>query len=217
MCVANAMRKIIKSNGIEILKSPDRFQAMVMDTIEGSDREMKLLSVCCQRGLLKDAQKIVLLKDMTQIEVIANKMKSKLESEAFMAEDNAVEGVNLILKGLDIDFELVAELPKKNVFEDSQPHIENSPEQDKGDYKKGLYFNETVVTDKRTFLELLKKADDGDKNAMIMIGDCYKKGIIVECNLGLAEYYYRKAIELHSEVAKQKYVELINEGRVRCK
>lgn len=116
--VRQAIRITVKKHGIEILNTPQKFQAMVVDYVKDSDQDIKIFVKCCRKDVLSLAREIVSARDKSHIETIARKMKEILEKENFMAGEYAIDGTNIILQGLDVDFVLKRECVDENDSQD---------------------------------------------------------------------------------------------------
>lgn len=215
MNVEQAISSVIKSYGMEILSYKNRFQSMVRDYAAECDNELRLFNVCCQYGLLDIAQEIVAMKDERKIESVVKKAKIRLKKNAFMTEEHAVKGINMILQGIGISYKLIADSAtdcKSQFYESNRG--DSIQDRFDSEYITQISCNKKVKIDKKLFEDLRRDAENGDKNAMISVGDFYKNGIIVEQNWRMAEYYYRKAAELESEEARYKHIQLINENLI---
>ncbi len=211
MHVDQAIKKTISEYGVDILSSPAKFQSLVRD-FASNEREILLFSFCCQRGILTFAQDVVALTDNAEIKTLTMRTKMKLQEEAFMSETNVVAAINMFLLGLDIDYVLVADTEMDNVHNidfHSNAVIDESKKQ--SHCRRDSYFDKPTETDAKMFLKLVDSADNMDIEAMILVGDFYRKGNIVKKNWRMAECYYKMAAERGSVDAQRKYIELLNE------
>ena len=100
MDISDAIESIIANQGIEVLKNSRLVNAHVMDLVRGHDRDKKLFRILCSNGAMEFAYKIAKTTDSSQKEVIIKKQIKVLVDDAFLAEDNAITAVNIILRGL---------------------------------------------------------------------------------------------------------------------
>lgn len=214
MNIVQAMRTIIESQGIEILTSPRKFQSMVMDYTNGCDQEKRLFNICCQNGILNIVYEMFLMKDKTKIEIMEEKIKDKLKHDAFMTDEYAAAGLNMLLQGMGMDVEVAALYGNEDIIQNDQLSVENLAEQETlSKNKMQMSLEEKNKINQSLFLKLKQAAEEGDEEALISLGNFYKNGIMVKKNWRMAEYYYRKAAEAGNREAKYNLVDLINEYR----
>ena len=113
MTIEEAIGAIVKKEGINILRSPDRIQSMLMDYAGNDEKGVTLFCWACQRGLLCYAQKFISQKKETNIKDIALEAKRMLQNDAFMAEEYAIYSVNMLLNGLGIALEINSDSNEK--------------------------------------------------------------------------------------------------------
>ena len=100
MDISGAIESIIANQGIEVLKNTRLVNAHVMDLVRGHDRDKKLFRILCTNGAMEFAYTIAKTTDSSQKEVIIKKQIKVLVDNAFLAEDNAIAAINIILRGL---------------------------------------------------------------------------------------------------------------------
>ena len=100
MDISDAIESIIANQGIEVLNNTRLVNAHVMDLVRGHDRDKKLFRILCTNGAMEFAYKIAKTTDSSQKEVIIKKQIKVLVDDAFLAEDNAIAAINIILRGL---------------------------------------------------------------------------------------------------------------------
>lgn len=100
MDISDAIESIIANQGIEVLKNSRLVNAHVMDLVRGHDRDKKLFRILCSNGAMEFAYKIAKTSDASQKEIISKKQIKVLVDDAFLAEDNAIAAINIILRGL---------------------------------------------------------------------------------------------------------------------
>lgn len=100
MDISDAIESIIANQGVEVLKNSRLVNAHVMDLVRGHDRDKKLFRILCTNGAMEFAYKIAKTTDSSQKEVIIKKQIKVLVDDAFLAEDNAIAAINIILRGL---------------------------------------------------------------------------------------------------------------------
>lgn len=100
MDISDAIESIIANQGIEVLKNSRLVNAHVMDLVRGHDRDKKLFRIICSNGAMEFAYKIAKTSDLSQKEIITKKQIKVLVDDAFLAEDNAIAAINIILRGL---------------------------------------------------------------------------------------------------------------------
>ena len=100
MDISDAIESIISNQGIEVLNNTRLVYAHVMDLVRGHDRDKKLFRILCSNGAMEFAYKIAKTTDSSQKEVIIKKQIKVLVDDAFLAEDNAIAAINIILRGL---------------------------------------------------------------------------------------------------------------------
>ena len=72
----------------------------IKSQLRGHDRDKKLFRILCSNGAMEFAYKIAKTTDSSQKEVIIKKQIKVLVDDAFLAEDNAIAAINIILRGL---------------------------------------------------------------------------------------------------------------------
>lgn len=212
MTVPQAINAIIKENGINILNSPEKLRSMVMDYVNGYEREKRLFCRLCQIGILSYAHEMISLRDEISIKDVATKAKVRLEQDYFMVEEYALLGINMVLEGLGMNYKIEKENIDENETQENKSHKLDSMEmKTQHEYKVILTHDYRIKIDENIIQDLRKAAQDGNENALISLGDCYAHGIIVDkLDLNLAEYYYRKAKELGNKEATYKLIKLFN-------
>lgn len=100
MDISDAIESIIANQGIEVLKNSRLVNAHVMDLVRGHDRDKKLFRILCSNGAMEFAYKIAKTSDASQKEIITKRQIKVLVDDAFLAEDNAIAAINIILRGL---------------------------------------------------------------------------------------------------------------------
>lgn len=100
MDISDAIQSIIANQGVEVLKNTRLVNAHVMDLVKGHDRDKKLFRILYSNGAMEFAYKIVKTSDSSQKEIITRKQIKVLVNDAFLAEDNAIAAINIILRGL---------------------------------------------------------------------------------------------------------------------
>lgn len=212
MTVAQAISAIIKEYGIDILNSPEKVQAMVMDSASECEQEKKLFCLLCQKGILTFAREMVLLKDKTQLEAVAMRAKAKLKDDAFISEEYARDSINMLLKGLGFSFEIANEHmnEKKRQEERGDKTILEGQRIEK-EYRTLLSYDQKTVIDGASLRDLRKAARTGDVHALLLLGDCYYHGIGVRGDWMIAESFYTRAKESGDKEERREAKRKLNE------
>ena len=75
-----------------------------------------------------------------------------------------------------------------------------------------------IVFDPKMIQDLKQRAHKGDVNAILLLGNCYLRGIAVPMNSVEAEAWYRLALKIgddnEKEVAREKLNEVFNSRRI---
>ncbi len=120
MGIADVIRHVIETHGNDILRNSKIVTAYVMDFVQGQERDKKLFRVLCNYGILNGAYKIISTSDPVQQDIIIKQQYKILTDEAFLSSDNAVEALNLILKGIGA-IEFRVEICSSNSVTSSSP------------------------------------------------------------------------------------------------
>lgn len=194
MTVSQAISWIIKEFGINILKSPERVQAMVMDSVSENDQDKRLFCIICQNDILTLATKMVSLEDPAKIRELAIMAKSRLEYNNRMKEEYAIHSINMLLRGLGLSYQLDFEHTIKKELE---LHRETG-----GNTILNEHCNLKEDSEKRDKIEnvFLEELDNAD--SLLKLGDNYCFG--VKRDLITAKCYYEKVKEKGNRKQKKQ-------------
>lgn len=193
MTVSEAISWTIKEYGVNILKSPERLQAMVMDSVREYDQDKRLFCVLCQNGILTLAKDMALLEDSTKIGELAIMAKSMLEYRIFMKEEYAIHGINMLLRGLGLSYQVDFEHTIKRELELGEIGG-NTILNENYNLKEKFEKRNKIESD---FLEELADAD-----LWLKLGDNYCYG--VKRDWITAKCYYEKVKEIGNSKQKEQ-------------
>ena len=199
MTVAQALNEIINNWGIEILNNPDRVQSMVMDLASNVPNDTRLFCIACRGGILNFARDVHVISDPNQAMVLAERAKENLKQNMYMAEENAILSINMILEGVGKSISLSVNTVEAPYLIGSESNL---PE-------------ESSMTSTTQIKQLLLSSQEGDLCAMIHLGECYQYGDTVKPNWRMAEYYYRKAIEFGQQCDNSDASLLVKEAKIK--
>lgn len=182
MTVAQALSAIIEQFGIESFNHPDQIQSMVMDYTGSGNRETRLFSVACRKEILNLAQEMYASSDNRQSMGLAERAKSTLIAEFFMAEENAIICVNLILEGVGNEFRLTINQANRNVTCNAAKtnNVNGTTSLNTSSISDILECK--LSADRESFQKIQAAEREGDLNAMIRLGECYQYGETVNPN-----------------------------------
>lgn len=200
MLIEEAINLTVKEYGYGIFETQRRFEAIIKDYNPYISQSRKLdFEACCNNGILTFMRELCSLTDITEIEILSKKIKHYLIAEKRLSSETAVSGINLFLTAFN-----------KNYILDDDKIPETPIGIDIQELRSDLC---GVPINQHEFLTLFNEIDSGNVDAMIRLGDCYCKGIIVQKDLHFATCYYKMAIKNGSLEAKQKYLDMLNEER----
>jgi len=212
MTVVQAIHKVIKEHGIHILNDTGRFQSLVTDYVMNTDRELNIFITFCRIGFLSFAYRIYNIRDDKEIEDVLFKAKRKMMNDNGLEEIYAITGINLFLEGLELKYRI--QIPQKKIIDTDIVYLHDSTlkkESNEIELKKLIRTNGVTLAEKETFLKIVDEALNGNVDAMILTGDYFKKGHVVERDSDLALWFYEQAMRKESKIARQRYVSVLGE------
>lgn len=214
--LAQAINRVVSECGREIFDSPAAMQAMVLDYVRGYERDQRLFNKSCQSGLLSYVKEIFSLTDMEQRRAVAKRAVRQLENEAFFSKENAIYILNVILEGLEIDFQIELDYEEQQTMEPAdrrgkEPYPLNGKDT-RDEYGEILSNGLQLLEEKKgkEAISMIKlAAEHGIDEAAILMGDFYECGYVVKRDWQLAEAYYRQAVDSGNQEAQYKLGKLL--------
>lgn len=204
--ISDAIEKIVSERGIDILHKPKLVYSLVTDYIAGYHREKKLLSILAASDVFKKIFDLCSMSEEQEKNIQVRKIVSFLENDVFISKDNAELILDIIFKGLNIQYTFIKEKVVQPV-EDRQPQHSKKPINSSAKisnetpdelFKRGkkLYNGEGVPIDKSEAFRLFTlAATQGHVVAQCQLGICYDNGYGVTKNVTEAVKWYRLAAE----------------------
>ncbi len=203
LSISDAIGQIANERGTEILKTPKILMSIVMDYVQGYDKEKRLLKIALQHNVFESAYEIHLQSDDAQKEILQKKMESHLINDSFLSEENARIVITTILAGIGEKI-LLPELQRTAIESTSdvqaatETEIQAAPIDGEAEKlyqkgyacEKGLGVNPNGSTAVNYYMEAAEK---GHPIAQYKIAQCYKLGDVLEKNNVKAASWYKKS------------------------
>ena len=213
--ISDAIEKIVSDRGIDILHKPKLVYSLVTDYIAGYHKEKKLLSILAASDVFEKIFDLCSMSEEQEKSLQVRKIVSFLENDVFLSKDNAELILDIIFKGLNIQYTFIKEKIVQPPVEERQPQHSKKPisssvkisnETPDELFKRGkkFYNGEGVPFDRAEALKWYRKAaDQGHIPAKYNLGVCYENGRGVTPNLQEAIKYYEQAAEYGHKLAKE--------------
>lgn len=104
LSVSVAITRTIDKFGLDILKTPNKLVACIMDFVKGHERDKKLFRIACNAGILPLMYDAKNTQDKAQQQMYLNKAVKQLEEEAFLSADHAGYIVRAIAEGISVSY-----------------------------------------------------------------------------------------------------------------
>lgn len=219
MGVSDAIESIIATQGLDILKNSRLVNAYIMDMVRWHDREKKLFKIMCVNGVLETAYKIAGTSESEVKTVLIKKQLRSLVEDAFLAENNAIDALNIVLRGIgdkEIEKHLSVaqskiETPILHKNKTVSLPVTKEPEKPgivKDNIQKVVFVD--VNTDEKQYLSACRVKDDG-----LATGDISKLDYAI--NLFSLVDTYKDSTELieqcQNEILRIKYESALSEKK----
>lgn len=205
LSVSDAIGQIVGERGLDILKTPKILMSIIMDYVQGYEKEKRLLKIALQHNIFESAYEIHTENDDAQKEILQKKLESHLINDGFLSEENARIVMTTVLGGLGEKILLpdlqpiVTESPVE-IQPTKEVEIKAIPVSDEAEklYQKGrdYEFGRDVVRNASTAVNYyMEAAEKGHPAAQCKIGLCYKLGDVLAKNNVKAFSWFKKAAE----------------------
>lgn len=203
--ISYVISTIIEQKGIESLKNSKMIMSTIMDMVQGNERDKKLFRIACSNGILSVGYNIYTTKDEIQKDIYAKKALKSLIDEAFLAEENAVSALNILLRGIGEPEIFVSE--KRNIMDSTIPTSSNpqninsfateSSTTEEKQYQSACRIKDDAITKKD--LSKIEKA----KDLFLLLND-YKDSaaLYLECENYRQKTLYDEAIQEKIKASK---------------
>jgi len=178
LSVSDAIGQIVGERGLEILKTPKILMSIIMDYVQGYEKEKRLLKIALQYNIFESAYEIHTENDDAQKEILQKKLESHLINDGFLSEENARIVTTTVLGGLG----------EKILLPDLQPRVTEPP----------------VDIQPTTEVEIKAVAVTGEAEKLYQKGRDYEYGRDVARNASTAVNYYMEAAEKGHPAAQCK-------------
>lgn len=230
MGVSDAIESIIATQGLDILKNSRLVNAYIMDMVRWHDREKKLFKIMCVNGVLETACKIAGTSESEVKTALIKKQLKSLVEDAFLAENNAIDALNIVLRGIG-EKEIEKHLPEsQSKIETPILHknktvsspVTKEPEKTgivKDNIQKVVFVD--VNTDEKQYLSACRVKDDGLATCdiskldyaitLFSLVDTYKDStkLIEQCQNEILRIKYESALNEKKKVFSYKDADVI--------